>query len=132
MSGATAALQAALVAALHGDATLGPALSGVFDGPPPRAAFPYAAIGAAIESDWSHKTGRGREIRLVLSLWDDGATAARLHGLAAAAEGAIEAMTRDLDGWRLVSLAFLRARILRDAAGPWGATIEYRARLLEQ
>lgn len=123
------AVQATLVAALAGHAGL--AGVGVFDGPPARAAYPYVAIGAGVTGDWSHKTGRGREHRLAITIWDDGASAARLHALMADAESAIEGMARDLDGHRLVSLVFLRSRITRDVGGPWAGLIEYRARTLE-
>jgi hypothetical protein len=126
MSGAAEAVQTALVAALGALE-----VSGVFDGAPARAAYPYAVIGEAVSSDWSHKSGRGREHRLAVTIWDDGASAARLHGLMADAEDAIEGMARDLGGHRVVSLVFLRSRIVRDADGPWAGLIEYRARTLE-
>lgn len=129
---ANEAVQAALVAALQGHAALANVVSGVFDGPPARAAYPYVAIGEGATADWSHKSGRGREHRLAITIWDDGVSAAWLHGLMAEAETAIEGMARDLDGHRLVSLVFLRSRIMRDADGPWAGLIEYRARTLEQ
>ncbi|SNS16657.1 Protein of unknown function [Sphingomonas laterariae] len=119
-------VQAAIVSALRDG--LGGAVSGVFDGPPARAAFPYAAIGGWASSDWSHKSGRGREHRFAVSIWDDGVTPARLHGLAGVAETAIEGIA-GIGG--LVSLTFQRSRVIRDAAGPWVAIIEYRARVLD-
>ena len=45
-------LQKAVVAHLSADPALNE-LTGVYDGPPPRAAFPYAAIGDGLVSDWS-------------------------------------------------------------------------------
>lgn len=126
---AAAAVQAALVAALAGHAGL--AGVGIYDGPPARAPYPYVAIGEGASGDWSHKTGRGREHRIAITLWDDGASAARLHGLMAAAEDAIEAMPAALDGHRIASLVFLRARVTRDPDGPWAGTVEYRVRTLE-
>lgn len=126
MSGAVEAVQVALLAALG--AVDGLAL---FDGPPARAAFPYAAVGEAVSGDWSVKDRRGREVRTAIAIWDDGQSAARLHVLMAAAEDAIEAMARDLAGWRVASLVLLRARIRREADGPWAGTIEYRVRVLE-
>lgn len=128
---AAEAVQAALVAALQGHAALANLVSGVFDGPPARAAYPYVAIGEGATLDWSHKSGRGREHRLAITIWDDGESASGLHGLMGEAETAIEAMARDLAGHRIVSLVFLRSRILRDADGPWAGLIEYRARTLE-
>ena len=70
------ALQSAIAAALSdiGD------LSGVFDGPPARAAYPYAALDATTETDWSHKSGEGREVLVAITVWDD--EPVRLHGLA--------------------------------------------------
>lgn len=124
-----AALQVALVAALAGQAGLGDVVSGIFDGPPPRAPFPYVAIGGWVASDWSHKTARGREHRMAISIWDDGDSPARLRALMPLAEAAIETIDT-VDGVRLASLVFLRSRVIRDAAGPWAGIIEYRARLL--
>jgi hypothetical protein len=131
MSGAGEAMQAALVAALRAHAPLAGAVSGIFDGPPPRAPFPYVAIGAGASINFGHKSGGGREHRLVVSLWDDGASAARVHALMAEAETAIETLPAAIAGHRLVSLAFMRGRVLRDPGGPWAGIIEYRARTLE-
>lgn len=131
MSGATEAVQTALVAALTGHAPLADAVSGVFDGPPARVAYPYVGLASAESDDFGHKTGRGREHRITVSIWDDGSSATRVHRLMAEAETAIEAMARDLDGHRLVSLAFLRSRVLRYSAGPLAGIVNYRARTLE-
>ncbi|MDB5685366.1 MAG: hypothetical protein JWM75_3064 [Sphingomonas bacterium] len=131
MTGAAQAVQAALVSALEGHAPLAAEIGGVFDGPPARAVFPYVAIGAGASGDWSHKTGRGREHRLALTIWDDGDSPSRLHRLMAEAEHAIEAIDRDIGGHRIASLLFLRSRVVRDADGPWAGIIEYRARTLE-
>ena len=60
MSGAGAALQAALVAALKGDAIIGAAVSGIYDGVPARAAFPYLAVDGGQVLDWSVKGARGQ------------------------------------------------------------------------
>ena len=117
------ALQAALAPRLSALA----GLTGLFDGPPPRAAFPYAAIDCGTESDWSHKSGTGREVLVAVTLWDD--QPARLAALADEAEQAL-ADKLEPAGWRLVSLAFLKRRTLRDAAGPWAVAIDCRARLL--
>jgi hypothetical protein len=131
MSGAAEAVQAALVAALQGHAPIADVVSGVHDGPPVRAAWPYVVIDDGSTSDWSHKSARGREHRIGIIIWDDGETPARLHGLIAEAETAIEGMDRDLAGHRLVSLAFVRSRVVRDPDGPWGGFVQYRARTLE-
>ena len=117
------ALQSAIASALG----VVSGLTGVFDGPPARAAYPYAAIDAAGEIDWSHKSGNGREVSVAVTVWDDQPT--RLRDLADAVEQRIAGI--DMSGdWQLVSLRFVRRRIIRDVAGPWAAAIDFRARLL--
>ena len=61
------ALQTAIAAAL---APID-GLTGVFDGPPARAAYPYATLDATTEGDWSHKSGIGREVLVAITIWDD-------------------------------------------------------------
>ena len=117
------ALQAALAAAL-GEIE---ALTGVYDGPPARAAFPYAAIDAGTESDWSHKSGQGREVLAAVTIWDE--QPARLHELADEAEARVAAIG-PVDGWQIASLRLVRRRVVRDVAGPWAAAVDFRARLL--
>ena len=117
------ALQAALANALAGEARL----TGVYDGPPARAVFPYAAIDAGSESDWSHKNGAGREVLVALTLWDE--EPSRLAELADAVE-ALASGVGEIADWQLVSMQLLRRRTVRDVAGPWAAAIDFRARLL--
>jgi hypothetical protein len=117
----------ALQAALAPKLVALPGLTGLFDGPPPRAPFPYAAIDCGTESDWSHKSGAGREVLVALTLWDD--QPARLAALADEAELAL-GQAIEPAGWSLVSLSFLKRRTVRDAAGPWAVAIDCRARML--
>ena len=132
MSDAMQILQAAAVSVLEAHPVLATKLTGVYDGPPPRAALPYVSIADGLTSDWSTKTARGREIRLALTVWDDSEQASRLSSLITHVEDAIAAMPRDLPGWRIASLIFLRSMIVRDAAGPWAGLVEYRVRMLAQ
>jgi hypothetical protein len=127
MKGAGEALAEAAIAALGGVA----GLNHVYDGPPLTAAFPHARIEAGPESDWSHKSGVGRELRLAIVLRDQGERPARLRALTAAAEAAAGAIPSELDGWRLVNMVFLRGTLLREPGAAWAAAIEYRARLLK-
>lgn len=130
MSDAVPVLQAALVNALETHPALSDVLTGVFDGPPPHAAHPYVSIADGLVSDWSTKTATGREIRLALTIWDDGEEAARLHDLIGDVEDAVAALPRDLAGWRIASCVFLRSMVARDPAGPWAGLVEYRVRML--
>ncbi len=117
------ALQTALTGALGGEARL----TGIYDGPPARAAFPYAVIDAGNESDWSHKNGEGREVLVALTVWDE--EPVRLAELADAVER-LAAGVNATDGWQLVSMRLLRRRTVRDVAGPWAAVVDFRARML--
>ncbi len=130
MSDANIILQAATVTVLQTHPALAATLSGVFDGPPPRAAYPYIAVADGLMTDWSTKTQTGREVRLALNIWDDGDEPTRLQQLAGHVEDAVAALPRDLAGWRIASCVFLRQLVSRDPAGPMAALIEYRVRLL--
>jgi len=123
-------LQKAVVAHLSADPALAE-LMGVYDGPPPRAAFPYAVLGDGLVTDWSTKTEAGREVRFAVTLWDDGEVPARLHRLTDAVEAAMATLPRTLADGRIISLIFLRTLIARDPAGPWGGLVEHRIRILQ-
>lgn len=129
MSGAGASLQAAAIEAL---AAL--ELGGVYPGPPLQAAFPYAVVECGAETDWSHKSGLGRELRLAVTLRDSGERPERAQAFAEVAEATIEAGL-EVEGWRLVTLALLRSRTVAEGRGGrmgWAVTIDYRARMLAE
>jgi hypothetical protein len=119
------ALQEAVASPLAGQAEL----TGIYDGPPARAAFPYVVIDGGTEMDWSHKSGGGREVLLAVTLWDE--QPARLQSQVDGIEAAVVAIGA-VAGWQLVNIAFLRRRIVRDVAGPWAAAMDFRARLLAE
>jgi len=126
MSGASEALQQAAMSALAGVAGIGRA----YDAPPLQAAVPYALVEADLESDWSHKTGTGREVRLAVTLFDKGERPVRLRRAAGEAEAALESLGGDIGGWTLVSMAYLRTRIVSEPRIGWAGVVEFRARLL--
>lgn len=117
------ALQSSIATALSAVSEL----TGVFDGPPARAAFPYVALDATTETDWSHKSGIGREVLVAITIWDD--QPARLHQLADAVEGSLASLG-SIEGWQLVTMQLVRRRVVRDVAGPWAAAVDFRARML--
>ena len=102
-------------------------LSGVFDGPPARASYPYVALDATTESDWSHKSGEGREVLVAITVWDDQPVG--LHSQADEVEAALQA-PGPIDAWQLVTMRLVRRRVVRDVAGPWAAAVDFRARML--
>jgi hypothetical protein len=132
MTGALEAVQQRLVAALHAHQPLQDEISGIYDGPPPRARFPYIALATGAALDWSFKGGVGRELSLALTVYDDGDSAARLHQVMALVEEALAGGLAEPDDWQIVTFDFRRTRILRDAASPWSGLIEYRARVLKR
>ena len=116
-------LQSAIAAALAAIEEL----TGVYDGPPARAAYPYVALDATTEADWSHKNGEGREVLIAITLWDD--QPVRLHALADEIETNMQELSPS-PAWQLVTMRMIRRRVLRDVAGPWAAAIDFRARML--
>ncbi len=104
----------------------------VFDAPPVRAARPYAVVDAPVLTDWGTKDTAGREGRVAVLLHDAGERPVRLRELAAAAEGAVLDAPPVLAGWRIVSLIFVRSRLLREGEGRWIAGIEFRVRMLAE
>ena len=126
MSGAGGALQTGATAALS-DIT---GLNGVYPGTPIQAAAPFAIVEIGPETDWGHKNGAGRELRLAVIVRDEGETPDRVRVLADAARQHVEQMAAEQGGWRIVSLALLRARIVQEKGGEWAALTEWRARML--
>lgn len=121
---AGADMQAAAIAALQGVAELG----GVYDGPPVQAAVPYAVVEAGPETDWGHKSGAGREVRIAALIRDEGERPTRLRRLMGEAEAAMAAMG-NMAGWQVVTMRFLSSRVARDRSG-WVGVVEFRARVL--
>lgn len=120
---AAAELQAAIVAATSSL----PALSGVYDGPPARAEFPYLVVDCSSERDWSASLQHGREIEVKLVLW--GHPGPRFLDL----EEALQECAlpgRTLANWSVSSLALAERKRTRSPEGAWGSHLTLRARLL--
>ena len=129
MSGAGLALKAAAIEALQSLE-----LGAVYPGPPLQAAHPYAVVECGPEADWGHKSGRGRELRLAVTLRDLGERPDRAQAFADVVEAAVEAGL-GVEGWRLVTLALLRRRTVaqgRGGAAGWAVAIDWRARMLAE
>ena len=126
MSGAESVVQAAVLAALRGI----DGLNGVYLAPPVKATPPYAELGDLLSGDWSVKDRAGRELRLMVSVRDAAERNARVQALAGAVGAAIEALPRDLAGWRVASVVLVRSRVRGGPPGRWAAMVEYRVRVL--
>lgn len=127
MSAGAALAEAALAALAAVDG-----LTGRHEARPLQAAFPYATVETGLETDWGHKNGVGREVRLTVVLRDSGERPARLRRLMEESEAALAAIGGSMSGWRLVSLVFLRSRLVPEAERRWAGAIDYRARLLAE
>ena len=102
----------------------------VFDAPPVRMPLPYVVVEEPLLADWSTKDIAGREGRVTIRLHDVGERPMRLRALAGLAEDALEMMDPELgEGWRMVTIALLRSRIVRAKDG-WTAMSEFRVRML--
>lgn len=123
--GASEALIAAAIAALRA----GGSLSSVQESGPVQASEPHAIVEAGPETDWGHKTGAGREVRLAVTIRDRGEAPQRVRTLLREAEAAVSGIGAPA-GWRLASLALLRSRATRTREG-WTGSAEWRARMLE-
>jgi hypothetical protein len=128
VTGASEALIEAAVAALETIAGIGR----VYDAPPLQAAAPHALVGVDFEGDWGHKGGSGREVRLATTLFDKAERPVRLRRLAAEAESTLGGLAGLLGEWRIVSMRFVRTRLVREPKGSWAAVVEFRARLLAE
>ncbi len=125
--GAAGALAAALLAALREV----PGLSQVADGRPVQAGDAAATIEIGPESDWGHKSGAGAELRFAVTIACGGEQPGRVRGLIAAARARLEAIGPEPgSGWRLVTLAMVRSRSVREDGPRWRGSLDYRARML--
>lgn len=127
MTSASLALTRALIAALKADAVLG--ARGVYDAPPPGARPPYLTVGPDLVSDWSTKSGPGREHRLQVIAWDVPLASASCAASLARVEAVVGTFSATLDGHVLVSMLFVRSFVAAEApGGPTKGLIEFRAR----
>ena len=122
----SAELKAALRDAVAEDATLSTGLNGVYEERPPQARAPYLLLGDSIDSDWSARGFRGRELRLSLTLVHDARGDASLGALADALEAVVERLPPALPVGRIVLTQMLRRRTGRDGATGFLCLIDYR------
>ena len=131
MTSALESVQQALMTQLQTHVELMAMVSGIYDGPPARAEFPYLAMATGATADWSHKSKDGRELSLAMAVYDDGESASRLHRAMALVEEALAPGLPSVADWQIVTFNFRRTRILRSTTGPWTGLVEYRARCLK-
>lgn len=130
--GAAGALIAAVVTALAAV----PGLSQVSDGTPIQAGDAHAVVEAGPETDWGYKEGAGAELRFAVRIECAGEKPERARAMLERVRAAVGAVGPALGsgpaGWRLVTLAPLRARCVRAPGPKWVGVAEYRARMLQE
>jgi len=119
------ALRARLLAALR--TALQPLAVTVFDAVPVRAGVPQAVLGEPGESDWGAAGIEGRELRVTVTLTDEGERPLRLRAAIQAVEG-ITLSAALADGWQVAGWAVMATRMAKTDAR-WTASVEWRARL---
>ena len=120
----------ALIVALRADAALGNQVNRVHDGFPAKATPPVLIVGEVTGTDWGTKDRPGREVRIGLTIEDDIETPARIGGIMALADGAVQSLGSPVAGWQIGSLRLVRSRLLRSNRGVWNALLDYRIRVL--
>jgi len=124
------AFRAALIGWLAADTALSAGLNAVVEEAPSRTALPWLALTASASADWSTKDRAGREVRAALELNYRGDDPLAEAALVAAIERRVESLPVAPDGFRVVSLTFLRARAEQRGEARRALLLEYRARLL--
>ncbi len=123
-------LRAHLIAWLRSDPTLSSSINAIEEESPVQASAPWVGIAASASTDWSHKSGVGREVRVALELVDRGDDANATGMLASAIERRIATMMDDDAPFQLVASQFLRSRAERRPRGLRAVLLEYRFRVL--
>ena len=126
------AFRALLLAWLAGDAALASALNAIVEEAPTRTALPWLALTASASTDFGHKTGVGREVRVALELNYRGDDPLAESALIAAIERRVESLPANqaAAGFTIASLAFLKARAEQRGEALRALVLEYRARLI--
>lgn len=122
--------RAALLAWLAADPVLAASLNALVEEAPARTSLPWLALVASASTDWSTKSGAGREVRVALELHCRGDAPAAAGDLAAAIERRVEALPRSQQGFVVASTRFLRARAEQRGESRRAILIEYAFRLL--
>lgn len=123
--------RAALLAWLQADPALTGALNAICEEAPVREALPWLALTASASTDWSTKSGPGREIRVALELNYRGDAPTAEQALIAAIGTRVESLPADQSAFGLgvASIVFLRARAEQRGEALRALVQEYRARM---
>lgn len=126
------AFRAVLLSWLAADTALAANLNAIVEEAPSRTALPWLALTASASTDWSTKSGPGREIRVALELNYRGDDPLAESALIAAIERRVESLPGDQStaGFTIASLIFLKARAEQRAEARRAIVLEYRVRAM--
>ena len=127
---ASAALRAAVHAALTADVALASLLGGpkIYDEPPAAAAFPYVTLGESRIGDFSAGDEAGVEHQMTLHAWSRQGGHNEAHRIAGALLQALDDAPLALADHALVNFRFSTADIRREADGrTYHALVRFRA-----
>lgn len=125
------AVRQAICAWLQGDIALMALVNGVFDQATQRVTAPYVIISDSLSTDWSVKDRTGREVRMALTVHDDGDDAARLGQITDQILIRLNEIPAIQPHFEIAALQYLRSRTRRGDDRRWQVLIEFRVRLLE-
>lgn len=126
------AFRAVLLAWLAADNALTAGLNAIVEEAPLRTALPWLALTASASTDWSTKSGRGREIRVAFELNYRGNEQLAESSLITAIEARLESLPADQSaaGFQIASFTFVKARAEQRGEALRALVLEYRARVL--
>jgi len=131
MSSASFALQTAVFAALNADTGVQSVLGNpprLFDAVPRDAAFPYAVLGDAAETNYGTATESGSEHAFAIDVWSRSTGHREPKQIAEAIRAALDGAPLNLAGHALIGLRHLRTDFARQSDGQtWRATLRFRA-----
>jgi hypothetical protein len=121
-------LRASLIGWLASDPALAGMLNSVTEEAPVRATVPWLAMAASSSVDWSTKTEAGFETRIALELHMRGDGPGSGAALVELIQSRVAALPRAQEGFRVVTLQFLRSRAEQRAQNIRAVLLEYRFR----
>jgi hypothetical protein len=120
-----------LIAWLAADPLLDAEINVVSEENPLETSAPRMSIATSASTDWSTKSGPGREVRIALELVERSDQSASLSNHLALTESRIATLNPEQNGYRVVVTQFLRSRAERRQRGLRAVLLEYRFRLLD-
>tara|TARA_A100001391_G_scaffold82509_1_gene53895 strand:+ start:75 stop:464 length:390 start_codon:yes stop_codon:yes gene_type:complete len=120
------ALRSALIDWLRADPILAGMVNAIEEEGPVAASPPTVALVASASTDWSTKSGTGREVRLALELVDRSDDPTASGAIAARIEQRIATLAPQQSGFRVVVTQFLRSRVERRRRSICAVLLEYR------